>query len=1472
MDKISKGGEQLSPLQKAAYALKEMRSKLDAMEHSQNEPIAIIGMSCRFPGANNPEEFWQLLHEGVDAVTEIPAERWSLETYYDPNPNSPGKINTRCGGFLSQVDQFDPRFFGISPREALKLDPQHRLLLEVAWEALENAGQAPKGLIGSQTSTYIGINQLDYGLWQLCGDPANLDVYGTTGFGHCFASGRLSYLLGLHGPNMAVDTACSSSLVALHLACQSLRTQESQMALVGGVQLILSPEFMISFTKTQSFSPSGRCKTFDAEADGFILGEGCGVVILKRLSDAVANRDNILALIRSSGVNHDGPSSALTVPNESAQEALVRQVLNRAKVTPAEVSYIETHGTATSLGDPIEVGALSAVFKDRPKDDPLILGAVKTNIGHLNAASGIAGLIKTIQALQHEEIPPNLHFKTPTPHIAWDTCPVKVSTSRILWPRGKKRRLAGVSAFGLTGTNAHLLLEEAPIKESIPGKNKSVQGELLIERPQHLLTLSAKCDTGLHELAQAYENYLNLPTAASLAEVCFTANAGRSHFNYRLAAVADSPVELQKQLNVFLQGTKISGLLRGELPARGHKPVKVAFLFTGDGSQYLGMGQQLYETQPTFRKTIDRCDEILRRIPHFKEGLFEENSELRGNFQPALFALEYALAELWQSWGIKPVAVMGHGVGEYVAAVVAGVFSLKEGIKLIAERAQLMQSFDGLSDDDKKSALDAFEQQANHKTFVAPRIAMMSSQTGQLLPSKTIPDANYWRRTVEKAEPLTVGLKTLIEKGYKYFLEISPNPILSEQSLLQSSDDIVCLSSLAKDKDDWSIMLNSLSRLYIGGADINWEGFDKDYLRQRTPLPTYPFQRQRYWLSKEDLQKTTLAQPNNSATDMARQTEMSLLPEKSRQKEMPVQQVATALAKEPQTQTNISKESSPSKPTNRVTAPNQTMGTPTGTSPALARIMAQQLHAASQAVSQVVSQQLEFLHERGIAVKTGDSSPKGKTKKSDVTIKNAPSKNETCDAVAGNIPSETKEKERGFNILEGKIPSQSLSPNWQLLMLSAKTGAELDVETTKLIEQLKERPDNLAEIAHTLRNRKAFNHRRMLVCQDANDAIKALETLDSKRVGTMSREPTNRPITFMFPGVGDHYVNMAQGLYQTETTFREHIDECCEKLLPHLGQDLREILYPNSEKSAEKVVDDTAQPRFDLKKMLKREPADENTQKLNQTIFSQPAVFVIEYALAKLWMSWGIKPQAMIGYSIGEYVAACIAGVISLEEVLLLLIKRAQMIQDLPAGAMLAVPLSEDDIRPKLGEELSIATISTPSQCVVAGPPNAINDLAKKLQEQQVLCRPLATSHAFHSKMMAPLRERLVELVSDFALKPPQIPYLSNVTGTWITDAQATSPHYWAQHTYQTVRFADGIGELLQTSDQIFLEIGPGQSLGSFVFQHPAFQNVPDSVMIQPSLRTMYDGQPDVAFLLNSLGKLWLGGKTIVFPKKESKL
>ncbi len=455
---------ELSPVKRALLEVRELRAKLEALEQAGREPIAIIGMGCRFPGGvNSPDEYWQLLMKGVDAITEIPPERWDIDSYYNPDPDAAGKILTRWGGFLDQVDQFDPQFFGISPREAEGMDPQHRLLLEVTWEALENAGYAPDKLTGSSTGVLTGISVSDYYQLMLDQDQAKLDVYLAQGTAHSTASGRISYLLGLQGPAISMDTACSSSLVATHLAVQSLRTRECYMAVAGGVNVILSPELHISFSRARMISNDGRCKTFDARADGFVRSEGCGMVVLKRLSDALADGDNVLAVIKGSALNQDGRSSGLTAPNGLAQEAVIRAALTNAQVDPALVSYIEAHGTGTSLGDPIEVQALGAVFgKNRSPESRLQIGSVKTNLGHLESAAGVASLMKVALMLKHKQIPPHLHLESLNPYIPWAELPIDVPTKQMALPAYNDRYIVGISSFGFSGTNAHMIWRPRP--------------------------------------------------------------------------------------------------------------------------------------------------------------------------------------------------------------------------------------------------------------------------------------------------------------------------------------------------------------------------------------------------------------------------------------------------------------------------------------------------------------------------------------------------------------------------------------------------------------------------------------------------------------------------------------------------------------------------------------------------------------------------------------------------------------------------------------------------------------------------------------------------------------------------------------------------------------------------------------------------------------------------------------------------
>jgi len=904
--------DEQSPLRQAVYVIRKLESQLEAMRRERTEPLAIIGLGCRFPGGgDDPRAYWELLRGKTDAVTEVPRDRWDLDRFYDPDPEAPGKIYSRYGAFLAGVDQFDPQFFGIAPREAVGLDPQHRLLLEVSWEALEHAGCVPATLAGVRAGVFVGIGPNDYGQLST-GDYSRVDAYAGTGNGICFAAGRLAHVLGFRGPAVTLDTACSSSLVSTHLAVQSLRNGECDLALAGGVSLMLGPQVSIFLSRARALSPDGRCKTFDAAADGYVRGEGCGMVVLKRLSDALANGDNILALIRGSAVNHDGHSSGLTVPNGPAQQQVIRQALAAASVKPADVDFVEAHGTGTSLGDPIEVEALGDVFgRDRPNDRPLLIGSVKTNIGHLEAAAGIASLIKVVLALEHGEIPPHPHLRQLNPHVRWDEIAVEVPTECTPWP-ATGRRLAGVSSFGLSGTNAHVVLEQAPPKPAVPAG---------VERPFQLLTLSAKSAEALDQLARRYADYLRTDRAAPLTDICFTAGTGRSHFSRRLAVLAASREQLREKLADLAAGGQPAGAIRGSTTRA--TPPKVGFLFTGQGSQYAGMGRELFDTESTFRSALERCDACLR--PLLPQPLLDVLFPPPGGTspinetayaQPALFALEYALVALWAAWGVKPSFVMGHSVGEYVAACVAGVFSLEDGLRLIAQRGRLMQQLPrggrmvavmtdeaGVAQAMRQAAgrislaavnaprqvvisgaaeavdaavrvlqstgvrttelvvshafhsalmepmLEPFARVARDISFAQPKLPVVSNVTGELA-GQELGTPGYWVEHVRRPVRFSRSLTTLANGGCEAFLEIGPNaPLLALGRQCLPDHAGPWLPSLRSKRSDWEQLLESLAQLHVHGASVDWHAVYRDVAPAKVPLPTYPFQRRRYWVS-----------------------------------------------------------------------------------------------------------------------------------------------------------------------------------------------------------------------------------------------------------------------------------------------------------------------------------------------------------------------------------------------------------------------------------------------------------------------------------------------------------------------------------------------------------------------------------------------------------------------------------------------
>ncbi len=700
-----------------------------------DEPIAIVAVSCRFPGAPDPEAFWELLSEGIDAIREVPEDRFDIDEFYDPDPDAAGKTYTRFGGFLDGIDGFDPEFFGISPREAVWIEPQQRLMLETVWEGLERAGYSPTALRGSRTGVFVGVAANEYAHLLSSESIDKIEPHFITGNALNAIAGRVAFALGFEGPAVAIDTACSSALVAVHQACQALHSGDCDMVLAGGVNVLLSPVTVVAASRARMLSPVGRCKTFDASADGYVRSEGCGILVLKRLSDAEREGDRICAVIPASAVNQDGASSGLTVPNGGAQQRLIGTALARAGLAGGDVDYLEAHGTGTPLGDPIEVQAAAAAYgASRDADRPLLMGSVKTNIGHTESASGAAGLIKVVLSLQHEVLPRSLHFEQPSPHIPWDSLPVRVVDKALPWQANGRPRRAGVSSFGFTGTNAHVLVEEAPARTASAGTQPA--GDVTTESPSRaqpeelrVLALSARSPQALVALAQRYEAWLAAHPDADLAEVCLTAGRGRSHFEHRAALVVDSVEGAREALADLAENRLRPGVVRGE---HIHHPT-TAWLFTGQGSQYPGMARELFDTEPVFAETVTRCaDAVSGILPHsLLEVLFATDRETGGEAgkrlrhtsfaQPALFAVEMGLARLWQSWAIEPDVVLGHSVGQYAAACVAGVFGLEDGARLMAERGRM---FGGLPEGGRMVAVFADATRVEEVAGEFPRVSV----------------------------------------------------------------------------------------------------------------------------------------------------------------------------------------------------------------------------------------------------------------------------------------------------------------------------------------------------------------------------------------------------------------------------------------------------------------------------------------------------------------------------------------------------------------------------------------------------------------------------------------------------------------------------------------------------------------------------------------------------------------------------
>ncbi len=2109
------------------------------------EPIAVVGLGCRFPGAASPEAFWRLLADGTDAIRQVPADRWDTKDFFDAKATAAGKMNSRHGGFLDRVDRFEPAFFGISAQEAERLDPQQRLLLELSWEALEDAGIAQESLTGTETGVFVGISTNDYARLQM-GHPEKVDAWAGTGNALSIAANRISYQFGLNGPSMAVDTACSSSLVALHLASQSLRSGECRLALVGGVNVILSPETTLVFAKAGLLAPDGRCKAFDARADGYVRGEGAGVVVLRPLSEAVAAGDDIYAVIRGSAVNQDGRSNGLMAPNGPAQQAVIRRAYDNAGIDPGEIDYVEAHGTGTPLGDRIEAGALGAVISSGSRREACWVGSVKGNFGHLEAAAGIAGLIKTVLALRHRQIPPSLHYETPNPMIDFAGLGLRVSDTLLAWPSRDDRARAGVSSFGFGGTNAHIVLEEYPATSAPLAAASSATAESVQEEDRRLLlVLSARTQTALDTMALNLAAWLTSHPAADLADVTLTLQTGRTVFNCRRAVLASGRAHAVETLTASCGGETsdedvlpLRSRTSDEESAEDHVEPEPVRRLRQRGREWLAGAMVNWERPAGARRLAGLPTYPFERRRYWLEerpqrSLFPELSpsdakspleewfhvpvwerlplEPGGEERPAVdgpapsmvlvFCDDHGVGErlatrlrdrgrqvvtvrpgdgyasqderrtidplspqgyeslladlpappgdvvhLWsvggdpaaalddldrvQALGFESVLHLVRVVGERVGAdevrftlAASGMAEVAAGDLVSPAKATLLGPnrvipFEYPHFRSRCIDLETPSSPADLEKLVEQLLQEIDSRTGEevvayrgdgrfvqsivreplpaagdglrlrqrgvylvtgglgglglsasrflaerygarlaLLSRSSLPPREQWEslragteaefsptRRADKALPHRIREVMAIEEagGEVLLLEadvtdreqmrsavqqildrfgelhgvlhtagvigsgmISFNPresidrvfapklqgslVLDEALQGVELDFLVLYSSLASLLGGTGQSAYSASNAFldafahhrsrqgrftvaVGWGEWQWnvwegfapevqaaleenkerfgisaeEGFEalERILAQGRPhvaVATRPFEALREWFSYLAVDKmlavsggsaaaaasrtgkATLALPTGEALErlvagvwqrflgveslglddnffdaggnslvglqIINELQSTLaieIPDVALFQAPTVRALSAYLSKShggvaaaPVAVERISAAASteavaiiglggrfpgaPGAPEfwrnlaggvesltffddaelavdpEKLADPNYVKARPIlegvdlfdaeffGYSPREARLMDPQirffmetcwealeasgymvekrqakvgvfagsnistyllglmqdpdfvksigdleavitndrdslttsvsykldLQGPSMAVQTFCSTSAVAIHlacksilhgecdmalaggvsirvpsNTGYLYRPGDQySPDGHTRAFDhqgrgtvfgdgvgvVVLKRlsaalrdrdhvhavirgsavnndgslkagytAPSVDGQAQVVAkaladagvdasdlgyveahgtatvlgdpievaaltqafrqqtqsvgfcalGSVKTNIGHLDRAAGVAAVIKTAQALEhrqlpptlhfeqPNpaidfdsspfyvntelrewrsddgprraginclgiggtnvhlileeapepepddpsrrYQLLLLSARSEAALGETCARLASHLRQADESsLPDVAYTLQvARKSFPHRRVVVAGDREEAIAALGA-DGDRAAGGAQNPASRQVTFLFPGVGEHYLGMAAGLYRDEPVFREQMDRCAG-LLAEMGEEgLLDVLHPPGD-GAESSAGEAA-AELDLRAMLGRAPdAQQDLGKLREIRILHPALFVVEYALARLLMSWGLKPRAMLGYSLGEYVAACLSGVFSLGDALRLMAVRGRWIDALPEGAMVAVPLSEEETLPLLGDQLALAANNGPGGVVVSGPTSSIVELERELDRRQVVFRRLRSPRPFHSQHLDPVAGRVAELVSGMRLRAPRIPFLSNVTGDWIKPEEATDPEYWARHLCRTVRFSESVRVLLGETEQVLLEVGPGQGLTSFVRLHEEC-DADRSALVQPTLRSAFERRPDQALLLHTLGRLWLRGLEI---------
>ncbi|MGV2922168.1 type I polyketide synthase, partial [Streptomyces alfalfae] len=897
-----------------------------------DDPVVIVGMACRYPGGvTSPEDLWALVAEGRDAIGPFPTDRgWDTSALYDPDPGRPGRTYVREGGFLSGVDRFDPGFFGISPREAVAMDPQHRLLLEVAWEAFERAGVVPRTLRGTSAGVYVGMMYSDYA-GRLAETPEQVEGYLSLGNAGSVASGRIAYTFGLEGPAITVDTACSSSLVALHLAAQALDRGECSYALAGGVTVMSGPVSFVEFSRQRALAPDGRCKAFGAGADGTGWAEGAGMLLLTRLSEARGAGLPVLAVVRGSAVNQDGASNGLTAPHGPAQRRVIRQALAEARLTPGDIDAVEAHGTGTRLGDVIEAEAFLATYGHEPRERPLWLGSVKSNIGHTQAAAGVAGVIKTVQAMANGLLPRTLHADEPSTRVDWSSGRVALLTRPAPWPRTDRPRRAGVSSFGISGTNAHVVLEEAPADACTPPPPRVADGHVSDSQDggasaSVAVPVSARTASGRRAQArQLYERVAADPAMTPL-DVGFTLATTRAAFEHRTVLVVRDRAHLLTSLQAVAQGTTPPGAHTGTARRQGPP----AFLFTGQGGQRPGMGRELYasaERHPAFARAFDETcalldpwlplplRDVMFAAPGAEEGALLETARFA---QPALFALETALFRLLADWGVHPELVAGHSLGEVTAAHAAGVLSLGDACALVAARGRLMDALppggamaslaagaDEVADhlaragraveiaavngplavvvsgdeaavaqtvaDFREQGRSATPLQVSHAfhsarmepmladfaetvrglAFAAPRLPLVTAVAGRAATDEELRSPDFWVDHVRRPVCFADTVTRLRDRGAAHYVEVGPGGVLTglvRDCLAERSPAPLVLPTLRRARPEADALVDTVAALHSHGTPVDWKAVFAGRGPRRVPLPTYAFERRRYWL------------------------------------------------------------------------------------------------------------------------------------------------------------------------------------------------------------------------------------------------------------------------------------------------------------------------------------------------------------------------------------------------------------------------------------------------------------------------------------------------------------------------------------------------------------------------------------------------------------------------------------------------